>query len=93
MNARQFFEEKDETLDLYTKAITKAHGAHHPEVFGVREVYQELQRKFRAGRGDVAQEFAKLRSLTHGYAIPSDACDAMALTYRLLQQLDALAQA
>lgn len=92
MNAKQFFEQEDETLDLYTKAITKAHGAHHPEVFGVREAYQELQRKFRAGRTDLEQEFVQLRNLTHGYAIPDDACGAMALTYQLLHQLDVLAQ-
>lgn len=93
MNARQFFEQQDETLDLYTKAITKAHGAHHPEVFGVRKVYEELQRKFRAGRTDLAEEFAQLRTLTHDYAIPDDACGALALTYQLLQQLDALSRA
>ncbi|MCJ0602391.1 iron-sulfur cluster repair di-iron protein, ric, partial [Enterococcus cecorum] len=42
---RQFFEANDEMLDLYTNAITKAHGKNHPEVFDVRKVYETIQHK------------------------------------------------
>ncbi|MCJ0582976.1 hypothetical protein MMJ10_06565 [Enterococcus cecorum] len=44
---RQFFEANDEMLDLYTNAITKAHGKNHPEVFDVRKVYETIQHKIR----------------------------------------------
>ena len=40
---KEFFEKNDETLDLYTKAITRAHGKNHPEVFEVRNLYQKIQ--------------------------------------------------
>lgn len=35
---REFFDKNDETLNLYTKAITRAHGRNHPEVFEVRSL-------------------------------------------------------
>ena len=44
---KQFFEANDEMLDLYTNAITKAHGKNHPEVFDVRKVYETIQHKIR----------------------------------------------
>ncbi|MEE8704598.1 MAG: hypothetical protein SOH58_06275 [Olsenella sp.] len=90
---KEFFEGNDEKLDLFTKAITRAHGARHPEVFGVREVYQRIQGKVRGGDLDLADEFARLRELTGGYAVPDDACGAMSETYGLLAKFDTLAQA
>ena len=39
---KQFFEANDEMLDLYTNAITKAHGKNHPEVFEVRKLYETI---------------------------------------------------
>ena len=47
---KEFFDKNDEMLDLYTQAITKAHGAHHPEVFEVRKVYEDIQKKVKAAR-------------------------------------------
>lgn len=47
---KEFFDKNDEMLDLCTQAITKAHGAHHPEVFEVRKVYEDIQKKVKAAR-------------------------------------------
>lgn len=88
---RKFFEENDEALDLYTKAITKAHGRNHPEVFEVRDIYQRIQGKVRGGDLDLADEFSRLRKVTHDYAIPGDVCGTFRATYGLLGEFDRLA--
>lgn len=90
---KEFFDKNDETLDLYTKAITKAHGRNHPEVFEVRSLYQGIQDKVRGGNYDLASEFAQLRTVTSNYAIPGDVCGAFKATYELLAEFDSLARA
>ena len=57
---KQFFEANDEMLDLYTNAITKAHGKNHPEVFDVRKVYETIQHKIRDNNLDLSNEFSEL---------------------------------
>lgn len=89
---KEFFTKNDEMLDLYTQAITKAHGAHHPEVFEVRKVYEDIQKKVKAGQEDLTADFSKLRSLTADYAIPAGACGAMTKTYQTLEEFDHLVQ-
>ena len=90
---KEFFDKNDETLDLYTKAITKAHGRNHPEVFEVRSLYQGIHDKVRGGNYDLASEFAQLRTVTSNYAIPGDVCGAFKATYELLAEFDSLARA
>lgn len=89
---KEFFDKNDEMLDLYTQAITKAHGARHPEVFEVCKVYEDIQKKVRAGQEDLTADFSKLRSLTADYTIPADACGAMTKTYQTLEEFDHLVQ-
>ena len=90
---KEFFDKNDETLDLYTKAITKAHGRNHPEVFEVRSLYQGIQDKVSGGNYDLASEFTQLRTVTSNYAIPGDVCGAFKATYELLAEFDSLARA
>ncbi|MCD5562459.1 iron-sulfur cluster repair di-iron protein, ric [Lactobacillus delbrueckii] len=92
MMIKEFFDKNDEMLDLYTQAITKAYGDHHPEVFEVRKVYEDIQKKVRAGQEDLTADFSKLRSLTADYTIPADACGAMTKTYQTLEEFDHLVQ-
>ena len=89
---RQFFEANDEMLDLYTNAITKAHGKNHPEVFDVRKVYETIQHKIRDNNLDLSNEFSELRALTKDYTIPDDVCETFTKTYQLLKQFDELSQ-
>ena len=89
---KQFFEVNDEMLDLYTNAITKAHGKNHPEVFDVRKVYETIQHKIRYNNLDLSNEFSELRALTKDYTIPDDACETFTKTYQLLKQFDELSQ-
>ena len=89
---KEFFAKNDEMLNLYTQAITKAHGARHPEVFEVRKVYEDIRKKVKAGQEDLTADFSKLRSLTADYAIPADACGAMTKTYQTLEEFDHLVQ-
>ncbi len=89
---KEFFDKNDEMLDLYTQAITKAHGAHHPAVFEVRKVYVFFLKKVKAGQEDLTADFSKLRSLTADYTIPADACGAMTKTYQTLEEFDHLVQ-
>lgn len=87
----EFFEANDLVLDFYTLAMTKAHGAHHPEVFEVRKIYQQIEQKMRSGDSDLTKEFARLRTVTDHYTIPSDACGVYAATYQALEQMDHVA--
>ena len=89
---KQFFEANDEMLDLYTNAITKAHGKNHPEVFDVRKVYETIQHKSRDNNLDLSKELSELRALTKDYTIPDDACETFTKTYQLLKQFDELSQ-
>ena len=60
---KHFFEANDEMLDLYTDAITKAHGKNHPEVFEVRKLYETIQHKIQGNNMDLSNEFSELRGL------------------------------
>jgi len=76
-------------LDFYTQAITNAHGAHHPEVFAVRDQYVQL-RADSANDRQLTDNFAQLRATTHDYAIPNDVCPVFKATYHMLAKADAL---
>lgn len=80
-----------EKLDLYTTAITRAHGQNHPEAFEVRELFESISGKLKdAGKNtpDLNTELAQLRIVTDNYTIPGDVCDTFAGTYRMLSELD-----
>lgn len=89
---KEFFKESDEQLALYTKAITKAHGAEHPEVFKIHELYQEMENKAAKNNWNFEAEFKQIRKLTDNYTIPGDACGAMTTAYKKLAKLDKLSQ-
>lgn len=85
-----------EKLDLYTNAITKAHGKSHPEAFKVRELFEVINKKVKNGgdsKTDLKVEFTQLREVTANYAIPEDVCETYAATYRMLSELDHAYQA
>lgn len=83
-------------LDLGTFAITRAHAAHHPEVFDVRRNYETIRDRVAASHGaqpQVGEELAQISRLTGGYAIPDDACMTLEGTYRMLQEAHRLYEA
>ncbi|AQL55595.1 MULTISPECIES: iron-sulfur cluster repair di-iron protein, ric [Bacillales] len=85
-----------EKLDLYTTAITRAHGKNHPEAFEVRELFEKLSKKVKdagANKPDLDVEFAQLRKITNNYAIPGDVCETYAGTYEMLSEVDKAYQA
>lgn len=80
-----------EKLDLFTTAITRAHGKNHPEAFKVREVYTQMETKTKeavSDRPDLDTEFNQLRELTNLYTIPGDVCDTYAAVYNMLSEAD-----
>lgn len=87
----EYLKENQENLDLYTTAITRAHGEHHPEVFKVKKIYQAIWDKLEGdSEADVKPEFAELRHITKDYAIPGDVCQTFTATYQMLEQADHL---
>lgn len=85
-----------EKLDLYTTAITRAHGKNHPEAFEVRELFEKLSKKVKdagANKPDLDVEFAQLRKITDNYAIPGDVCETYAGTFEMLSEVDKAYQA
>lgn len=82
-------------LELFTAAITRAHGKRHTEVFDVRELFLSLKEKIKKSPHDtiaLEEDFKQLRTITNHYEVPSDGCETFAATYQLLSQLDDMYQ-
>lgn len=80
-----------EKLELFTTAITRAHGKNHPEAFDVRELYTQLEEKVQdAGtkKPDLDAEFIKLREVTGNYTVPGDVCGTYEAVYNMLEKAD-----
>lgn len=91
-----YMKENEETLEMYTTAITRAHGKNHPEAFDVRELYTEIHAKTTeagAERPVLDVEFAELREVTNHYEIPGDVCQTFAAVYDMLSEADQIYQA
>ncbi len=89
-------EEYSSKLDLYTSAITRAHGKNHPEAFAVRELFEGMNAKIiEAGtsKPNLDAEFTQLRKITDNYTIPEDVCETYAGTYNMLSEADKSYQA
>ncbi|MGP6140601.1 MULTISPECIES: iron-sulfur cluster repair di-iron protein, ric [unclassified Jeotgalibaca] len=87
----EYINDNHEKLDLFTTAITRAHGKNHPEAFDVRELYSRLQEKVQdAGdeKPDLDTEFAQLREVTSDYAVPGDVCGTYEAVYNMLEEAD-----
>ena len=79
------------TLDLYTTAITRAHGKNRPEAFEVRNLFKTMKDKVVAagnGQPNLEEEFIQLRKVTDNYTIPSDVCETFAGVYNMLAEAD-----
>lgn len=91
-----FFETNSETLDLYTTAITRAHGDSHPEAYEVREIFEQIQTEVKgAAEGTVHldEQFSQLRHVTNDYEVPADVCETYESVYHMLEELDQLYKA
>ena len=83
-------------LDLFTSAITRAHGKNHPEAFEVRELFSKIKEKTQAAgiaNPNLDTEFSKLREVTNQYAVPDDVCETYAAVYNMLSEIDRAYQA
>lgn len=90
--ANKYFEK----LDIFTTAITRAHGKNHPEAFEVRELFSEINEKMQtagSARPNLDVEFARLREITNNYTIPGDVCGTYAAVYDMLSETDQVYQA
>jgi len=87
----EIVERNFETLDLYTTAITRAHGKNHPEAFVVRELFKVMNEKIKQtgdSKPHLEEEFIQLRVVTDHYKIPEDVCETYAGVYQKLSELD-----
>lgn len=90
---KSFMNENAKKMELYTKAITKVHGKSHPEVFEVRELYQDIMEGVNGDSVDEARVndgFAKLVQVTDNYTVPSDGCETFAAVYENLNEANQL---
>lgn len=91
MTIKEYLTENQEKLDLYTTAITRAHGKNHPETFDVRDLYTELEPAILNEDSEtVTTIFGKLREVTSNYDIPNDVCETFEATYKMLGEMDQL---
>ncbi len=80
-----------EKLDMFSMAITRAHGKSHPETFEVRELYEKISKKIKENPNDnlnLDEEFNQLRKVTDNYKIPDDVCETYEATYNMLLEID-----
>ncbi|MNJ36741.1 hypothetical protein D3C77_315410 [compost metagenome] len=80
-----------EKLDLFTTAITRAHGKNHPEAFEIRSLFEAINDKVKnagTNKPNLDLEFAQLRKITGNYTIPGDVCDTYAAVYNMLSEAD-----
>lgn len=85
----ELFEKNFDTLELYTTAITRAHGKSHPEAFDVRRIFEKMTEKVEAAGGnkpDLDAEFEELRKVTNNYEVPNDVCQTYEGTYKMLAE-------
>lgn len=78
-------------LEMFTLAITRAHGKNHPEAFEVRDLFTTIQEKTKksgANKPNLDVEFMQLRDVTNDYAIPGDVCETYAAVYNMLSETD-----
>ncbi|MGX7205565.1 iron-sulfur cluster repair di-iron protein, ric [Enterococcus pingfangensis] len=89
-----YLNENREKLALYTTAITRAHGANHPEVFEVKKIYDTIwdQLQTEGPEANLTSGFNQLRATTNNYEIPSDVCQTFEATYKMLAEADQLSQ-
>lgn len=83
-------------LEMFTLAITRAHGKNHPEAFIVHELFNTINTKTKeAGleKPNLDNEFAQLRNITDNYTIPGDVCGTYAAVYNMLSETDQAYQA
>ncbi|UJF16009.1 iron-sulfur cluster repair di-iron protein, ric [Jeotgalibaca sp. MA1X17-3] len=89
---KEYMEKERDTLEMYTKAIAKVHGPHHPEIIEIRRIFETLEEKIATDSTDFATEFKNLRTLTNDYQAPQDTCETTVATYELLKEADRLYQ-
>ena len=89
-NFNQFTEEEFEKIDLYTKAIVRAHGDHHPEFANIRHSFESILEKQADEDADLTAEFKDLREVTNNYNVPADTCETTVATFDLLKEADEL---
>lgn len=79
-------------LNFYTSQILKVHGAHHPELGTVRELFVDMATKVDTDlAADLTPELAQLATVTNNYTVPADGCEAYQATYALLADFQQLA--
>ena len=92
----QVVEKHFQTLELYTVAITRAHGKSHPEAFEVRKLFETINSKIKeegTTKPNLDVEFTKMRNITNNYAVPEDVCETYAGVYEMLSEVDNAYQA
>lgn len=85
------FDNYFEKLDLFTTAITRAHGDNHPEVFEVRELFETINAKINeasTNKPNLDEDFAQLRHITDHYTVPGDVCETYEGVYNMLSEVD-----
>lgn len=90
--ATEYINDNREKLTLFTTAIGRAHGQHHPEIFDIGDLYKQIDAKVKDA-GDSAilsEEFTQLRLLTNNYQAPADTCETAVATYQMLGEADSL---
>lgn len=78
-------------LATYTPVLARVHGAGHPELDEVRDLFAEMNKKVEqdgVDQVDLTEEFNKLREITSDYQVPSDGCETYEATYQMLAKAD-----
>lgn len=77
------------TLKKMTPIVARVHGAGHPELAEVRDIFQNINKKVQTSEApDLKMDFEQLRTVTDNYEVPADGCEAYTTTYELLEEAE-----
>lgn len=81
------FQDNRDTLSLYTKALTRAHGQKHPEVYKVFDIYHAILEANEHNLTHLSNLWQEMDQITHHYQVPQDGCPTYRKSYALLADL------
>ena len=87
----EFVKDNFERLDLFTTAITRAHGKNHPEAFEVRELFEKINAKLEGvdtNKPDLSEEFLQLNEVTNNFKVPKGVCETYEAVYQMLSEAE-----
>ena len=75
-------------LDILMTKVARVHGDSHPELLEISALYPELRKALKEeDTAAAAETLEKISALSHGFALPADACQAYTRVYKAYEMI------